>query len=598
MKSYLSIIPISVRLHKRQNRMTVCCIVIAVFLVTAVFSMAEMAVRQETARLVAKHGMEEVKSLFISDAFLSLLPIAVLLFVFVLCTGILMIAGSLNSNVAQRTQLFGMLRCIGMSKKQIIRYVRLEALSWCNKAIPTGLLLGTVVTWGLCAILKYAVGGEWADMPQHRVSVLGMVSGVTVGILTVLIAAGKPAKRAAKVTPVSALSGNTEEKKDVQIMKTVKKIRIEKALGIYHATESRKNLFLIIGSFALSILLFLSFSVLIDLVNCMMPQSSSKADIEIYAENGDWIENRLLATLENTDGVKHVFGRRAVFDVEADFDSVPSVNRVSVISFSAFDLEALKKDGMLERSCDLETVINGGAVLVISDEEIKQGSAVSVFGTRLAVAGKLKYDPFSADGSTGGETTLIVSDGLFRNMTGISDYTMILLRLSDPAADDVVDALKTLTGTQYKWIDNRENDTHGTYVAFLVCVYSFLLVIALVTVLNIVNSISMSVSARMKQYGAMRAVGMSKKQIGSMIKAETLTYSGLGCTIGLITGLLFSKWLYGFLITSHYAYALWHLPTAELIVIAGFFVLSVMAGIRKPIKLLNKMSITETIGQL
>lgn len=598
MKSYLSMIPISAKVHKRQNRMTIWCIVIAVFLVTAVFSMTEMAVRQETNRLVAKHGTEEVTSLFTSEAFLSLLPIAALLFLFVLCAGIFMIAGSMNSNVAKRTQLFGMMRCIGMSKKQIIRYVRLEALNWCKSAIPMGLLSGTAATWVLCAVLKYAVGGEWADMPQLGLSILGIVSGAVVGVLTVLIAAGKPAKRAAKVTPVSALSGISDEKKNTHTIKATKGIKIEKALGIRHATESKKNLFLMIGSFALSIILFLSFSVIIELVNCMMPQSAAAADIEIYAEDGDWIENRFLATLQDANGVKRVFGRRAVFDVEAGCDAVQTVKCVDVISYDAFDLEALKKDGILERNCDLDKVISGNAAFVISDEAIQKGGVVSVFGTQVTVAGKLKFDPLSSDGSTEGRTTLIVSDETFRNITGISDYTMLLVQLSDSATDENIDTLKTLTGERYKWVDNREYDTHGTYIAFLVCVYSFLAIIALVTILNIVNSISMSVSARIKQYGAMRAVGMSKKQLGNMVKAETLTYSSLGCAIGLVTGLLFSKWLYGFLVTSHYAYATWHLPVAELIVIVTFFAVSVAAGIRAPIKRLNEMSITETIGQL
>ena len=598
MKSYLSMIPISAKVHKRQNRMTVWCIVIAVFLVTAVFSMTEMAVRQETNRLVAKHGIEEVTSFFTSEAFQSLLPIAGLLFLFVLCAGVFMIAGSMNSNVAQRTQLFGMMRCIGMSKKQVIRYVRLEALNWCKTAIPMGLLSGTAATWVLCAVLKYAVGGEWADIPQLGLSILGIVSGAVVGVLTVLIAAGKPARRAAKVTPVSALSGIPDEKKTAHILKAANNIKIEKALGIRHAAESGKNLFLMIGSFALSIILFLSFSVIIDLVNCMMPQSAAAADIEIYAEDGDRIENQFLATLEDADGVKRVFGRRAVFDVEADCDAAGCVNCVDLISFDTFDLEALQKDGILERNCDLDKVIRGEAAFAISDEAIQKGSVVSVFGTQVAVAGKLKYDPLSSDGSTEGKTTLIVSDEAFRRMTGISDYTMLLVQLSDPAAEREVSALKTLTGDRYKWVDNREYDTHGTYVAFLVCVYSFLVIIALVTILNIVNSISMSVSARIKQYGAMRAVGMSKKQLGSMVKAETLTYSCLGCAIGLVTGLLFSRWLYGYLVTSRYAYAVWHLPAAELCMIAVFFALSSAAGIRAPIKRLNEMSITETIGQL
>ena len=44
MKSYLDLIPISARMRKKQNRMTLFCIVLAVFLVTSVFSMAEIKI--------------------------------------------------------------------------------------------------------------------------------------------------------------------------------------------------------------------------------------------------------------------------------------------------------------------------------------------------------------------------------------------------------------------------------------------------------------------------------------------------------------------------------------------------------------------------
>lgn len=55
MKSYLSLIPISAKVRRRQNRMTILCIVLAVFLVTAVFSMADMAIRMETANQLNKN---------------------------------------------------------------------------------------------------------------------------------------------------------------------------------------------------------------------------------------------------------------------------------------------------------------------------------------------------------------------------------------------------------------------------------------------------------------------------------------------------------------------------------------------------------------
>ena len=65
--------------------------------------------------------------------------IAVFLFFLVLTAGVLMISSSMNSNVAQRTQFFGMLRCIGASTRQVRRFVCLEALNWCRIAIPIGI---------------------------------------------------------------------------------------------------------------------------------------------------------------------------------------------------------------------------------------------------------------------------------------------------------------------------------------------------------------------------------------------------------------------------------------------------------------------------
>lgn len=68
----------------------------------------------------------------------ALYPLAAILFVLIVLAGVFMISSSMNSNVAQRTQFFGMMRCIGMSKQQVIRYVRLEALNWCKTAQDHG----------------------------------------------------------------------------------------------------------------------------------------------------------------------------------------------------------------------------------------------------------------------------------------------------------------------------------------------------------------------------------------------------------------------------------------------------------------------------
>ena len=156
-----------------------------------------------------------------------------------------MISGSMNSNISQRMNFFGMLRCIGASKKQIMRIVRLEALNWCKTAIPVGILTGTIVSWGICGVLRYGIGGEFATTPVFKISLVGVISGAVVGIVTVLLAAQSPAKRASKVSPMSAVSGNMENTSAVRHAAKTTFGKIDCSLGIHHAVASKKRLVLI-----------------------------------------------------------------------------------------------------------------------------------------------------------------------------------------------------------------------------------------------------------------------------------------------------------------------------------------------------------------
>ena len=56
MKKYLDLIPISAKIHKRESRMTKICIALAVFLVSAIFSMADMEVRSQKMQALQKDG--------------------------------------------------------------------------------------------------------------------------------------------------------------------------------------------------------------------------------------------------------------------------------------------------------------------------------------------------------------------------------------------------------------------------------------------------------------------------------------------------------------------------------------------------------------
>lgn len=114
----------------------------------------------------------------------------------------------------------------------------------------------------------------------------GISSGMVMGLVTVLLAARAPAKQAAKVSPVAAVSGNTENTGRVRRPVRARAFPIKISLGAHHAISARKNRFLLTGSFALSIILFLTFSVLLDFVGYLLPQSASDAGITISSGTG------------------------------------------------------------------------------------------------------------------------------------------------------------------------------------------------------------------------------------------------------------------------------------------------------------------------
>ena len=605
MRSYLSLIPISAKVHRRQNRMTLLCIIFAVFMVTAIFSMAEMGARIEQSRLSDKHGdFSLVDSLVDTVMGQTLMVTAVVMFLLVLIAGVLMISSSMNSSVAQRTQFFGMMRCIGMSKQQIIRFVRLEALNWCKTAVPIGLVLGILASWVLCAALRFLVGEEFSNIPLFGISGIGIVSGILVGVITVLLAARTPAKHAAKVSPIAAVSGNSEKIKTGRHAVHTGFLRIETALGVHHAVAAKKNLFLMTGSFALSIILFLSFSVLIDFVDHLMPQSAATSDIDISSSDGaNSIDSDLVQTLANMEGVKQVYGRRSSFDVAAGLDGDTTLSStVDLVSFDDFDLKALQKDGTLRWGSDLSKVYgDSGNVLATWDQNSSWavGDTILVGNEQLTIAGLLKYDPFSGDGLTGGKITLITSGETFTRLTGITDYSLIMIQTTSGATDEDVAAIRQIVEQNgYTMNDKRDERTSGTYFAFVACVYAFLGIITLVTVMNIMNSISMSVSARIKQYGSMRAVGMDGRQLSKMILAEAFTYAFWGCFIGCAIGLPFSKMMYDFLITNQFPYASWSLPVGSLAVIVLFVIAAAVLAAYSPAKRIRTISVTETINEL
>ena len=522
--------------------------------------------------------------------------IAAILFVIVLLAGVLMISGSMNSNVAQRTKFFGMMRCIGASRQQIIRYVRLEALNWCKTAVPVGLVTGTAIEWGICAFLRYGIGGEFAAMPVFALSPVGLLSGATVGIVTVLLAAQSPAKRASKVPPMAAVSGNSDTALSVRHT-TKRKIRkVERTLGIHHATASKKNWFLLTASFSLSIILFLCISVGLDFAHELLPvRRSWQADTDITLTG--YANERVLAQglsdeISGITGVEHVWGSSYTEHIPAA-SSRQEIDHVNITSYSEYMLDCAE-ESLVQGNLSEVYGDSGKAMTVLNkDNPIKVGDIIQVAGQEIEVVCGI------SSGLYPGEYSIICSQETFARLTGEENYSMIGIQLSRQATDETVKQINSLAGSNVIFTDERQRNQEdaNTWLATKFLLYSFMAIIAMITLFNIINSISMSVTARIKQYGAMRAVGMDGEQLTRMIAAEAFTYAVSGLIVGSGIGIVLSRFLYVKLVTRYFG-SQWSLPIVLIAIIVVFDIVSAAAAVYAPAKRIKNMSITATINGL
>lgn len=290
-------------------------------------------------------------------------------------------------------------------------------------------------------------------------------------------------------------------------------------------------------------------------------------------------------------------------NMPAGFSKEAAQDTVDFISFSERELGWLVKDKELRKGSDVSKVYgNSNYVLTIYDETnpLAIGDRVWTDGMEFEIAGILKYSPFSNDGSTDGEIIIICSEETFRRLTGESDYAIIDIQVTDETTEGQVEAIRNLSGEKYEFVDRRDGgeSDRSTYGAFMLFVYGFLATIALITVLYIMNSISMSVSARIKQYGVMRAVGMDVRQLTRMIAAEAFTYAVSGCVFGCAAGLPLSRFLYDSIITAHFSYFTWSMPVKPILIIVLVVFAAAVASIYVPSKRIRKMEITETINEL
>ncbi len=524
--------------------------------------------------------------------------VAFILSVIVMVTCILMISSSLNSNVAERTEFFGMLRCLGATKRQIMRFVRLEGIYWCRTAIPIGIILSILIVWILSAAMRVINPLWFSAMPVFGISWISIIASILLGLLTVLLAVRSPAKRAAKVSPLMAISGNAGQMASFRKSANTKAFKIEIAMGIHHAKSKKRNFVLMTGAFAVCITLFLTFSTLIDFMKNAFVPPEYTPELSIASEtNTCSIDNKLLEQIKQNNFVKRAYGRMFAYNVPTE-SSGKSYN-ANLISYeenqfgwAADSLVSGSIDTVMQQENQILFVQTGNIDVNVGDNITL---SINDRTQTVTVAGILSDSPLAR---VEGTETFFCSEKTFTALTGETGYTIIDIQFENNASSGNVETIVNLFpngGVIFSDSLSKVQQQRNLYHTFAILVYGFLSIIVAITVFHIMNTINMGVAAKMKEYGGMRAIGMSDRQLVKMIIAEAGTYAVNGAIWGCIIGLPMHWVIFVSLITNIWGTA-WSVPFIPLILIIAIVLFTSLLAVREPAKRLQRMSIVENIS--
>jgi len=203
-----------------------------------------------------------------------LMAVAVVGFVllFMVC-GYLLIYNIFDISVMQDVQQYGLLRTIGCSTRQIKRLVNRQAVWLTVIGLPIGLVAGFLVSW---VLLPY-----W-DTTEVSVSPLIFVIAALFTILTVFISTRKPAKKAAKVSPLEAIRYTGQESIKKKVTKRTQGAKLPRMALANLGRSKRRTVFIVISMLLCIVLLNSAFVITQSMDENKWITRQTKTDFTVY----------------------------------------------------------------------------------------------------------------------------------------------------------------------------------------------------------------------------------------------------------------------------------------------------------------------------
>ncbi|MDR2714528.1 MAG: ABC transporter permease [Coriobacteriales bacterium] len=523
---------------------------------------------------------------------------------------VLAIYNAFSISISERKRQFGILSSVGATKKQLRNSVLFEALCIALIGIPLGLLLGfagTAITLDYASGLLRAV--TYSDEVPLSLSVSGgvLLASIAIGILTILISAYIPARRASQTSAVDNIRQTDDIKLSGNKLKNSKLIErffgLEGSLAHKNSKRNKKRYRPTILSLFISIVLFISAGAL----GMFLSSGISRAiddSADLLVSSYDQVSKddmpELYEQLRDVEGVTKAGYRSSLQPVisisnellteqflTAHSDVVGEDTTDFVLIFTFLDdksyLDYLKDLGL----SGAKYTAQDAPLVGLANERFYDPSSGryvvrDIFKNKNDISLPVSFQ-LDSEGMEGIETkelmiTLVDEPPwmISRNTTAYpavvfapyslraeldpshnvaasfnydeSDFVFLSNnpQATESAMQEILDERNGTSESGY-YIYNVALEQTGNRAMLAIVnvfIYGFTIMIALIAVANVFNTVSTSINLRRRELAMLRSVGMTNASVNKMMSFECVLYGLKALLYGILVGILVSILIY------------------------------------------------------
>lgn len=568
-----------------------------------------------------------------------LYSIAGVVIVIIMVTSIYCIKNSFDISITEKTKQYAMFRSIGATRKQIKKNVLYEAFILGCIGVPLGILSGIFASYVLIKVCNYFV----SDMLLghgfvYKTSFLAIFLSILLSAITIYLSALRSARRASKLSPISAIRRTEDIKIKAKKIKSPKLINslfgVGGVISYKNIKRNRKKYRTTVISIIVCVSVFIALTYFMNLgfreidkeigsqnynisVNLIKPDKVEKEFKEFL--NLDYMERisierytHLILSSDYYDSKLKAMLKENALDPDSDTQAV--VFALGKDEYKRYlNSLGLKYDEMYDKGI----LINNAFYDVEIDEVFKQveydilksrkGDAITGkafnyknggYDSKTIDIGYLTYQrPFGLENEYNG-AYVIVSDEYFDshlNDNASLSYTIYIDSSNpDKLQENIENIFSNYDDIHINNYDKEMKSIKGLYTLVAIFLYGFITVIALIGVTNIFNTINTNISLRSGEFAILKSIGMTKKEFDRLINLESVFYSTKSLLIGIPLGIALSYLIYIAFNQGKTAFT-FEIPWKGIIIsILAVFVL-VFIIMNYSLKKVNKQNIIESI---